>query len=105
MKIYRTFIIGSFALLTSAAAFAGNGNIAYNKEITDFCKAVYQSDKTQDSREFLHFVTTLRPELNTAQGRESLTQIHQLITEAYGGGGSMPDLDPGTIAQIIKLLK
>ena len=105
MKIYRTIIIGSFALLTSAAAFAGNGNIAYNKEITDFCKAVYQSDKTQDSREFLHFVTTLRPELNTAQGRESLTQIHQLITEAYGGGGSMPDLDPGTIAQIIKLLK
>lgn len=105
MKNHKTIIIGSLALITSATAFAGNGNVTDSKEITNFCSAIYQSDKTQDSREFLHFVTTLHPELNTVKGRENLTKIHQLIAENYSGGGNMPNFDQETIAQIMKLLE
>lgn len=105
MNFNKSIIIASLALLTSATAFAGNENVADSKEITAFCSAVAQCDKTQDSRAFLHFVTTLRPELATAKGRETLTAIHQLIAENYSIGGGMPDFDPGTIAQIKKLLE
>lgn len=105
MNFNKSIIIASLALLTSATAFAGNENVADSKEITAFCSAVAQCDKTQDSRAFLHFVTTLHPELATAKGRETLTDIHQLIAENYSIGGSMPDFAPGTIAQIKKLLE
>ena len=104
MIINKSIIISSLALLTSATAFATSSDVADSKEITAFCSAVAQCDKTQDSRAFLHFVTTLHPELATAKGRETLTDIHQLIAERYSGGG-MPDFDPGTIAQIKKLLE
>lgn len=105
MNFNKSIIIASLALLTSATAFARNENVADSKEITAFCSAVAQCDKTQDSRAFLHFVTTLHPELATAKGRETLTDIHQLIAENYSIGGGMPDFDPGTIAQIKKLLE
>lgn len=105
MIINKSIIISSLALLTSATAFAASSDVADSKEITAFCSAVAQCDKTQDSRAFLHFVTTLHPELATAKGRETLTDIHQLIAERYSIGGGMPDFDPGTIAQIKKLLE
>lgn len=105
MNFNKSIIIASLALLTSATAFAASSDVADSKEITAFCSAVAQCDKTQDSRAFLHFVTTLRPELATAKGRETLTDIHQLIAENYSIGGGMPDFDPGTIAQIKKLLE
>lgn len=105
MNFNKSIIIASLALLTSANAFAASSDVADSKEITAFCSAVAQCDKTQDSRAFLHFVTTLRPELATAKGRETLTAIHQLIAENYSIGGGMPDFDPGTIAQIKKLLE
>lgn len=105
MIINKSIIISSLALLTSATAFAASSDVADSKEITAFCSAVAQCDKTQDSRAFLHFVTTLHPELATAKGREALTDIHQLIAERYSIGGGMPDFDPGTIAQIKKLLE
>lgn len=105
MNFNKSIIIASLALLTSATAFAASSDVADSKEITAFCSAVAQCDKTQDSRAFLHFVTTLHPELATAKGRETLTDIHQLIAENYSIGGGMPDFDPGTIAQIKKLLE
>lgn len=105
MNFNKSIIIASLALLTSATAFAASSDVADSKEITAFCSAVAQCDKTQDSRAFLHFVTTLHPELATAKGRETLTDIHQLIAESYSIGGGMPDFDPGTIAQIKKLLE
>lgn len=105
MNFNKSIIIASFALITSATAFAKDSDVADSKEITAFCSAVAQCDKTQDSRAFLHFVTTLHPELATAKGRETLTDIHQLIAENYSIGGGMPDFDPGTIAQIKKLLE
>lgn len=105
MNFNKSIIISSLALLTSATAFAASSDVADSKEITAFCSAVAQCDKTQDSRAFLHFVTTLHPELATAKGRETLTDIHQLIAENYSIGGGMPDFDPGTIAQIKKLLE
>lgn len=105
MNFNKSIIIASLALLTSATAFAASSDVADSKEITAFCSAVAQCDKTQDSRAFLHFVTTLRPELATAKGRETLTDIHQLIAENYSIGGGMPDFAPGTIAQIKKLLE
>lgn len=105
MNFNKSIIIASLALLTSATAFAASSDVADSKEITAFCSAVAQCDKTQDSRAFLHFVTTLHPELATAKGRETLTDIHQLIAENYSIGGNMPDFDPGTIAQIKKLLE
>ena len=83
MIINKSIIISSLALLTSATAFAASSDVADSKEITAFCSAVAQCDKTQDSRAFLHFVTTLHPELATAKGRETLTDIHQLIAENY----------------------
>lgn len=105
MNFNKSIIIASLALITSATAFAASSDVADSKEITAFCSAVAQCDKTQDSRAFLHFVTTLHPELATAKGRETLTDIHQLIAENYSIGGGMPDFDPGTIAQIKKLLE
>lgn len=105
MNFNKSIIIASLALLTSATAFAASSDVADSKEITAFCSAVAQCDKTQDSRAFLHFVTTLHPELATAKDRETLTDIHQLIAENYSIGGGMPDFDPGTIAQIKKLLE
>ena len=105
MNFNKSIIIASLALLTSATAFAASSDVADSKEITAFCSAVAQCDKAQDSRAFLHFVTTLHPELATAKGRETLTDIHQLIAESYSIGGGMPDFDPGTIAQIKKLLE
>lgn len=105
MNFNKSIIIASLALLTSATAFAASSDVADSKEITAFCSAVAQCDKTQDSRAFLHFVTTLHPELATAKGRETLTDIHQLIAENYSIGGGMPDFAPGTIAQIKKLLE
>lgn len=105
MNFNKSIIISSLALLTSATAFATSSDVADSKEITAFCSAVAQCDKTQDSRAFLHFVTTLHPEFATAKGRETLTDIHQLIAERYSIGGGMPDFDPGTIAQIKKLLE
>lgn len=105
MNFNKSIIIASLAFLTSATAFAASSDVADSKEITAFCSAVAQCDKTQDSRAFLHFVTTLHPELATAKGRETLTDIHQLIAESYSIGGGMPDFDPGTIAQIKKLLE
>lgn len=105
MNFNKSIIIASLALLTSATAFAASSDVADSKEITAFCSAVAQCDKTQDSRAFLHFVTTLHPELATAKGRETLTDIHQLIAESYSIGGGMPDFGPGTIAQIKKLLE
>ena len=105
MKINKTIAMSFFALITSASSFAGNENVADKKEIIDFCSAVSQCDKTQSSREFQHFVTTLCPELNTAKGREALAKIHQLITEKYNAPGDMPGFDQEAIAQIIELLK
>ena len=101
MKINRIIVMSVLGLMTSAATFAGNGNMPGKNDLKDFCSAV----SLYDCRQFLHFVTTLRPELNTVKGRNTLTKIHQLINKRYAGGDGMPGFDSEIIEQIMQLLK
>ena len=105
MKINRTIVMSVIGLMISAMALAGNGNTPTKNEVKDFCSVVSQYDNTKDCRQFLHFVTTLRPELNTANGRKTLTKIHQLIAEKYTDGDGTYCFNQETIAKIIELLK
>ena len=105
MKINRIIVMSVLGLMTSAATFAGNGNMPGKNDLKDFCSAVSLYDNTKDCRQFLHFVTTLRPELNTVKGRNTLTKIHQLINKRYAGGDGMPGFDSEIIEQIMQLLK
>ena len=105
MKINRIIVMSVIGLMTSAATFAGNGNMPDKNEVKDFCSVVSKYDNTSDCRQFLHFVTTLRPELNNEKGRNTLTKIHQLINKKNNGGGGMPGFDPEIIEQIMQLLK
>lgn len=104
MKINRTIIMSMLGMLASSGAFGANAEMTGKAEIKDFCSVVSQYDKTQDSQPFLHFFTTLRPELNTVKGRETLQKIHRLIAEKSDDSGK-PGFNQDTITQIIELLK
>lgn len=103
MKINRIIIMSILGLMTSTGAFCENTGMSGKTEIGTLCSVVSQCNEIKDSRPFVHFVTTLQPELNTEKGREALTKVYQLIMKEYGNG--VNSINSKNLAQMDALLE
>ena len=104
MKIRKNIIISILGLMTSAGALGGNISMPQRTEVKDFCSVISLNDKTGDSRPFVHFVTTLWPKLDTANGREALVKIHQLAMKESYGNGDTPNDNGDVLAKLFEML-
>lgn len=105
MKFNRFIVAALLGLSVSTGALAGMKNMPSRGELQNLCSVIAQNDRLGDSEAFVHFVVTLKPELNTDKGRLALKKIHKLAMKEFPGDGNTPGIDAGEIEKILEALK
>lgn len=104
MKIKRIMAVALFGLLTATGAIADGTTEPTKADVRNLCAAIAKYDNTQNSDAFIHFFVTLKPQLDTPEGRKALDEIYQLAMTGYADNGGNPSGDD-LLGQLLEWLK
>lgn len=104
MRINKIIVASLLGLFTSVSAMAAEKNLSSN-ELQKLCSVIAHNDNYGDMDAFVHFVTTVKPEFNTSEGRDVLKNIYKVATEENGGEERILILYPKIITSIIDSLQ
>lgn len=96
--------VALFGLLTATGAIADGTTKPTKVDVRNLCAAIAKYDNTQNSDAFIHFFVTLKPQLDTPEGRKALDEIYQLAMTGYADNGGNPSGDD-LLGQLLEWLK
>lgn len=88
MKINRIIATSLLGIFTSIGAFADAESLPAKDELRKLCYVIAQNDDCGDCEEFVHFITTVKPELDTTDGRDILRSIYKASANNNSSDGS-----------------